>query len=124
MRTRPAVYAFFHFHCRRKKLTHVAAAKQFGCSWQYLHSVLIYKRPMPPWLIQALSTFLQVEPGIIGLAFGYYPDAWIQLAREQPELCFRALTMTLGKLPLPHHSGIIRHRVPRKTAVVVDSAHP
>lgn len=84
--------------CLQDGLTREQAAAHFGCSWQFILAVLTYKRPMPASMVPKMATFLGIDEGIVGIAFGYYPVDWMTICRETPEVIHRAINSLLKTL--------------------------
>lgn len=93
-----AALELYQIRCIQLSLTRDEAAKKFRCSWQFILSVLTYKRPMPEWMIKKMAEFLDVDEGVVGLAFGYYPEDWVALCRENPGVVYKSLVSALKSL--------------------------
>ena len=96
MKNRGAILEFFQIRCVQLDITRDEAAKRFKVTWQYLYQVLTYVRPMPQWMVKKMAAFLEIDEGVVGIAFGYYPVEWIFVCQHTPEAIYKQIKETLG----------------------------
>lgn len=98
MKINGLIHELYRVKCIQDCLTREEASKFFKTSWQFLYAVLTYKRPMPEWMVAKMAEFLDIPEGVVGIAYGYYPEEWVELCRTQPDVIHKSMHTLLKTL--------------------------
>ena len=77
-------YKDFKRYCLDHDLTITQGCRELGTSRDFLNKVLTGLKPCPPALSDKLSEVLGLDPVLVGLGFGHYPEAWTLALKENP----------------------------------------
>ncbi len=57
-----------------------------------------------------MAKFLNLEEGVVGIAFGYYPTEWVNICRDAPDVVHRAMHTLLKTLKTRPNLSLASHR--------------
>jgi len=82
----------FNAYCRLKGITgEYAAVTIFGVSRQFMHAVLSFKTGCPEKMLDKMCKEFGAHKEVLGVAFGRYPEDWLQFLRERPGRAQKAI---------------------------------
>lgn len=81
---------------KNMKLTE--ASKFLGCSPQFVFAVFSGKSCLPRKMLPKMAALLDLDEAHLGLAFGYYPQDWLDLCQASPDIVYKAMTSLLSSI--------------------------
>jgi len=73
-------------------------AKNLGCSVQFLHLIMNYKRPCPDKMIPKIAEFIDEKPEIVGVAFNKMPKDFETACTSEPGFVYNELTKIVAEV--------------------------